>query len=122
MVISMLLLLSFLLPAAVCPAGQAVCLNPAFEWPIASGYCWVKRRSRLQQQQPAGSVWKPAAVHVDAATGQLNVMVKLGQQADSASAVGVYLQKSLGYGDYVWHIDSARGVRAGARALLNEQQ
>jgi hypothetical protein len=57
MLSSKLLLLSLLLPATVYPAGHAVCVNPAFEWPIASGYCWVKRRSSWQQQQqPAGGV------------------------------------------------------------------
>jgi hypothetical protein len=109
MLISMLLLL-LLLPAAVYPAGQAVCENPAFEWPVASGYCWVKRRSNWQQQQLAGSIWKPAAVHLDTDTGQLNVLVRLGKQSNAAAAVGVYLQKSLGYGDYVWHIDSNTGA------------
>lgn len=57
----------------------------------------------MQQQQPVGSALRSSAVRMNAETGQLQVLVKLGQQ--SSAAAGVYLARSLGYGDYVWQID-----------------
>ncbi|WIA39888.1 hypothetical protein OEZ86_013330 [Tetradesmus obliquus] len=92
-------------------SGLAACKGPAFEWPPESGYCWTTSSSSSSsslQQQVAPGITGAAVQPADAEAGQLKVIVKMGKQASAAAAV--QLENSMGYGDYVWRIDSSAAV------------
>ncbi|KAF6258863.1 hypothetical protein COO60DRAFT_1075566 [Scenedesmus sp. NREL 46B-D3] len=75
-------------------------------WPAGSGHCWYSRDSSGQRQGPGDNVFSSANVAVDAGTGNLVVRVAQGP-ADGAFTCGeVFLDRSLGHGDYVFVVQT----------------
>lgn len=81
-------------------SSDTACPSGTFQWPKASGYCWSKRETFGAIQGPGNNVFAASNVLVDSNTDTLTLnMVKKGSRTSCAE---VLLDRSLGYGDYVW--------------------
>jgi hypothetical protein len=74
-------------------------------WPANSGYCWYRRDSGGQRQGPGDNIFASANAGVEVATG--NLVVKIVKEAGGGFSCGeVFLDRSLGFGDYVFVVQS----------------
>lgn len=100
------------------------CEGGTFEWPGGSGYCWGKRDSGGKLAGPGDNYFTPDNVAISAA-GSLQLSVtKAGNGGYKAAEV--FLASSLGFGDYVFSIetgpDALHPALAGAGFIYQDDE
>lgn len=82
-----------------CPAGQ-------FRWPKDKGdYCWWRRDSGGARQGPGDNIFKWQNAVIDERTDAL--VLTIARDASGVLSCGeVLTNRSLGYGDYVWTVQT----------------
>ncbi|KAF8062893.1 VAD1 [Scenedesmus sp. PABB004] len=97
-----------------CPAWQ-------LQWPPGSPYCWYTRDSEGARQGPGDNLFASANAALRAADGALVLTVAPPPRAGGAgpapppACAEVFLNRSLGLGDYVWAVETPPGGVAAAR-------
>jgi hypothetical protein len=82
-------------------------------WPANSGYCWFRRDSGGQKQGPGDNVFASANAAVDAATGHLVVSIVRAPGGGGLTCGEVFLDRSLGFGDYVFVVQTDPSLVSG---------